>query len=149
MNKEEASKRLDAIEKEAKELRKIIETPEKPKRFKPKIRQKYYFVDSLNNVDYYEWDDDLFDNDCYNAFNCYETKEEAEREAEYFLTLRELRQFSDGLDGDWVVLYSRSEYITALWAFGSSKTLAIRFATKERAQQAIEHFGDRLDILYK
>lgn len=53
-------------------------------RWKPKKEEKYYVVDlgHENSIGSYYWDNDSTDRTYYNAYNCFQTKEQAEKAAE-------------------------------------------------------------------
>jgi hypothetical protein len=46
----------------------------KGKRFKPELGQEYWFVKDNGQVDCNPWDNDIFDLDLWDIFNCYETE---------------------------------------------------------------------------
>lgn len=151
MNKTAALERLNAIEIEQKELRKILEQPEKPERWMPDLGEAYFFISRGGRVNRKIRDNRVdadFADTCDN-FNIYPTKELAQKDADYYRTLRELRAFSDGLDGDYVILYEDS--LTNKFRVAALRNYRFpfpRFKTKQRAEEAIKHFGDRLKLIY-
>jgi len=51
----------------------------RPKRWKPKEGDHYYFITLDGFVKSKRWDGELFEIDCYNFHNCFKTKEQAEK----------------------------------------------------------------------
>lgn len=53
-------------------------------RWKPKDRQRYYYVTlgTSSDVDWHAWDNDRIDNDLYQSGNCFKTEEEAKAKLE-------------------------------------------------------------------
>lgn len=58
-------------------------------RWKPEISEKYWFVDSLHEVQYDTWGDFTIDRKLFDSGNCFKTKEEAKAVAEKFKALLE------------------------------------------------------------
>jgi hypothetical protein len=78
INKEEAIKRLDAIEKEQEELRAIIEA-EEPKSvvYKPEMGEYYYMCLNDSNVVCHQWGNSIIDNLWYSQGRIRKTEEQA------------------------------------------------------------------------
>jgi hypothetical protein len=78
---------MNNIDKVA-ELQRIISTAQddlaklmkqKSKRFKPEFDEEYWYVDEIGVAIDTGWRDSPFDRLCFNNFNCYETKELANK----------------------------------------------------------------------
>lgn len=65
------------------------------KRKPPEYLEKYWLVDTHNEVDEYTWENDGYDLDAFNLRNCFKTEEEAEFEAERRQVIAELANFAD------------------------------------------------------
>ena len=78
----------------------------KYERWKPEKNETYYFVNSFGEIDQ-DWASTGFITDIkrYDAYNCFETKEQAEQEAEKILVRRQLesiaRRLNKGKKIDW------------------------------------------------
>lgn len=77
MNKQELEKKIENLQKQIDEL-KNVKIEEKQKKWKPAVGEKYYYINSVEKINCYDFIDDEFDNDCVNFGNCFKTKEEAE-----------------------------------------------------------------------
>lgn len=124
-------------------------------RWKPEKFQKYYFLDNDGSVGYNRWDGDHIDRNRFDIGNCFKTKEEVKRVAEYLKALAVVRgdattEFTRGksnwfvyLDADHNSLHSTcSYYINSKGVFGLPY-----FATEEDAKRSIEqHKNEWLTI---
>lgn len=124
-------------------------------RWRPKMGQKYYFLDGGGFVYDDRWDDDSVDRGRFEIGNCFKTEEEAERVVEYLKALAVVRgdatsKFIKGID-NWSVHYyaphncldvSDNSYCIRNGIFGLPY-----FATREDAQRSIErHKNEWLTI---
>lgn len=165
-NKKAAIKRLDALDKEAAELRKIIEapgckiTPCGRYLSAPDDREDYWFV--ADEVDGCYWTNDDCDNRNLDQGNCFSTKEAAETELEKQKVMQKLRVLADGFVPDWGYdtcndnpkNYLYYAYRLGTWSVSCSKNTSsglgcIYFPTREAAQAAIDTLGSELDVLLK
>lgn len=70
------------------------------KRWKPNWGENYFRIDAFNDITSLEWNNDAFDNKCYNTRNIYKTKEEAEFELERKQIMIELQNYADDHNGE-------------------------------------------------
>lgn len=133
-----------------------FEEIKEPTRWKPGISQKYYFLDSdglaYNNI----WADDSIDRSRSYIGNCFKTKEEAERVAEYLKALAVVRgdatsKFTKG-NKNWIVYYNTNDNALHLdYNFNHIRNGIFGlpyFATEEDARRSIEqHKKEWLTIL--
>jgi len=151
MNKTDAIKRLDAIEKEQAELRKIIEAPEKKGlRWKPEKHELYYRVgaDEVEDCRSYTRSTTDFN---YNTGNCYKTKAEAEKALEILNRAFELigdwePDWDDGC-GKFRYYHSRTGNVWGITSYISTRDSGLYFPTKEAAQTMIDEFSDDLFLI--
>lgn len=68
-----------------------FEEIKEPTRWKPEADQKYYFSDNDGSVGYNRWDGDHIDRNRFEIGNCFQTKEESKRVAEYLKALATVR----------------------------------------------------------
>ena len=104
MHKEKLQDKIERLEKELEQAKEELKRTSE--RFVPKINEKYYF---LKND--YEIGEDRFcagssiDRTRYENYNCFETKEEAQREASKILIRRKLeaiaKRLNNGEEIDW------------------------------------------------
>lgn len=84
-------------------------------RWKPKTDEIYWFVDSYLKVINDYWVNTSDQRDLYNAYNCFQTREKAEAEAEKILVRRKLediaRRLNKGEKIDWKGAYQDKYYI--------------------------------------
>jgi len=97
MNKQKAIKKIEDVKRELEELQKIIDRPES-KRFKPELNEIYSFVNSLGEVMFDMFKDDITDTFRYNQRNMFKTKKQAEEELKR-LTI--LAQYKDLVEESW------------------------------------------------
>lgn len=87
----EISKRkceIAELEKQKKEE----EEKAKYTRWKPRMGEKYYFIKSNLTIDSEFWNGCTYDSSVYNAYNCFQTEEEAKSAVNYIL--RDLKLFA-------------------------------------------------------
>lgn len=124
----------------------------KPKRWKPKDHEKYYFFDNYYGVENHYWINDLTDNYLHTTHNCFKTKEEAEAYGCNLETKRLLMVFADehNEDIDWkdynqfkYSIYYNYEYDKLnVMSTDSIRKKDIYFSSEEIAEQAIEEIGE-------
>lgn len=116
----------------------------------------YYLVDIYNNIMRVTEDNDQGDKQCYNTGNYYNDKVIAENNARADRLLRQLRQWQAQNDKaiskedwnneskkKWFIIYSSGE-MYAEYYYIMRLPNTIYFATKEKAEEAIEVFKDEL-----
>ena len=139
-----SNRRIDVLETEVKKL-------EEPKPWKPKISEKYYYVDNVHMItDFFHWDGDEFDYVRYNAGNCFSTKERAEQVAEKIKILLKLEQYHDVFCPDYVPDWSnnmRKHYVfydkdkkkwDFDWVASLKSTTLVYFDSEETAQKVCD-----------
>ena len=97
MNKQEILKEINKTEKHLANMKKILEEREY-ERWKPEKRKKFYFLNSYNIAISETWDADCSDAEHYNIYNCFQTREQAETEAEKILVRRQLEDIARRLN---------------------------------------------------
>ncbi len=150
MNKDEKIKELEnkltAIKDEIEEL--------KDHKF-PQLDSKYYYIGSRNHIANTTFEDDIFDTAAKKIGNFFETREEAQKELDKRILLQELKEFAD-YKPDWEDLeykyYIFYEHMDKKLSVGLTQHYhrmgEIYFSTREKAEEALEHFGDRLKVLF-
>lgn len=105
-DKEKLQELINDLKNQLKEAQVKLEKLNKHERFKPEEGEVYYYVDTDNRISNTAFDNS-FVSDCnkYKAYNCFKTKEEAEKEANKILIRRKLediaRRLNDGEKIDW------------------------------------------------
>ena len=118
--------------------------------------EMYYLVDIYNNIMRVPEDNDQGDEQCYNTGNYYNDKVIAKNNARADRLLRQLRQWQAQNDEviskedwnneskkKWFIIYSSGE-MYAEYYYIMRLPNTIYFATKEKAEEAIEAFRDEL-----
>lgn len=120
--------------------------------------EMYYLVDIYNNIMRVTEDNDQGDKQCYSTGNYYSNKMIAENNARADRLLRQLRRWQAQNDEPisvedwnneskkkWFIIYSySSEEMYAEYYYIMRLPNTIYFATKEKAEEAIEVFRDEL-----
>lgn len=129
---EEAQRKLDEARK------KLDEYNTGYKRFKPEYNDVYYYVDYTGEVEYVRWYCSVFDINCYDTYNCFKTKEEAQQEAEKILVRRMLEDIAKRLNKDerfdWTNVCQDKIYI---YFDAEEKRLATNYNTLIKAQGTV------------
>lgn len=101
MNKEEILKEIEKTKQHLTNMEKMLK--ECDERWKPKDNEKFWYIDSSGSVNYC-----LFMSETESRFknyNCFQTREQAEQEAEKILIRRQLediaRRLNKGQEIDW------------------------------------------------
>ena len=105
MNKEEILSEIKKTKEHLANMEKMLKDCE-CERWKPKPSQEYYYVDSGNYVRRVNFNTmNTYDRDRIKAYNCFQTREQAETEAEKILVRRMLediaRRLNKGNKIDW------------------------------------------------
>ena len=110
MTKEELQKLINDLQNQLKEAQVRLEKLNKHERFKPEEGEVYHYVDTDNRISNTVFDNS-FVGDCnkYKAYNCFETKEEAEKEANKILIRRKLEDLARRLNGDEKIDWSNED----------------------------------------
>lgn len=132
-----------------------FEEIKEPTRWKPETDQEYYYVGNNARVFNDDWIDWNIDHDRFDIGNCFQTKEEAERVAEYLKALATVRgdattKFVNG-EYNWYVYFDiengllfpdTTSYLILNGVFGLPY-----FATEEDAKRSIkQHKNEWLTI---
>lgn len=104
MNKQELQNEINKTKEHLANMEKMLAECEH-ERWKPKASQNYYYVDNVGGIQITTWRDNHFDDAYYSIFNCFQTREQAEAEAEKILVRRMLediaRRLNKGEKIDW------------------------------------------------
>lgn len=141
----ELSNRIEQLEKELAELKKLEE--ESVKQFKPTIGDEYWFMNGDGRVESSDWGWDVFEEGAYDIGNTYRTKEEAEFAVEKIRTEADLRGFSKPFERRGNNYYILSD------VYGNDLTIGnmgfyrcqgtIYFESEEEAEEAIRLVGKK------
>lgn len=104
-DKEKILNEINKTEEHLANMKKILAECEY-ERWKPKKNETYYYVSSKGRVKQNMWTDEFTTEDeQYNFYNCFQTREQAEAEAEKILIRRQLeniaRRLNKGKKPDW------------------------------------------------
>lgn len=141
MTREEKIKRIEDIEKELTELKESIkEEDDKP--WKPRYREKYYFITSDGSIFNTDWDD-CMDKKTYAIGNVFKTREEAEFAIEKLKVIHELKQFVEPskkwkCGAKWSIGFDFVTQTLRPILNGNVKYGEIYFSTIENAERAIK-----------
>lgn len=100
-DKEKLQELINDLKKQLQEAQEKLENLDKYERFKPKEGGTYYYVDSNSCISLTTFDSScVSDYNKYKSYNCFETEEEAEKEANKILIRRKLEDIARRLNGD-------------------------------------------------
>ena len=123
----------------------------------PQEDGKYWFVNASGIISESYWENDNADLARKASHNIFRTKEEAQAKADWRQMTDDLWAYAKGVNGGWeadwsgnhmekwLIKYHRNKIIPELWYLCNYGVPA--FKSEALAQQAINHFGDRLNIL--
>lgn len=97
MNKQELQNEINKTKEHLANMEKMLAECEH-ERWKPKASQNYYYVDNVGGIQITTWRDIHFDDAYYSIFNCFQTREQAEAEAEKILVRRMLEDIARRLN---------------------------------------------------
>lgn len=146
--KQELLDKIAELEAKVQELK-----DDKPKGVPEMGREYWYLNSSTSSID--TWGSCTVDQARLKRGNVYLTEEAVIRADDKRILLKELRDFAD-FEPDWsdewqVKYYLVYDHMGEEWAASQDCTIALPcvqyFGTDARIQEAIEHFGDRLDLL--
>lgn len=147
-------KNLDNLTEEEKETfnRLVEKANKKSKVFKPAHRQEYFYIDTEGDVSDQKWEDDGYDNICYELGNCFGTRKQAEFALEKQKVYIKLKRYALEHNEDvfdWRDGYQRKYYIYCeCEELGISYTEYLRvpsniyFTSPIIAQKAIKEIGE-------
>lgn len=114
MNKKEILNEIEKTKEHLANMEKMLEKCEY-KRWKPNIAEIYYFVDSDLRVINDDWVNIEGQRELYNVYNCFQTREQAEAEAEKILIRRQLediaRRLNKGETINWFKCNQKKYYL--------------------------------------
>lgn len=104
MNKQEILDEINKTEEYLANMKKMLKEWE---RWKPADGERYYFLDTYGSISSNNFcSSDYFDSQRYQNYNCFQTREQAEAEAEKILVRRQLediaRRLNKGRKIDWL-----------------------------------------------
>lgn len=148
--KNEYLQKLEEIKAKIEELKQEYELEEETdNRWKPRLGEDYWWVNTYGNVCDDKWGNFDFENDIFNHTDISPTEEQAEFDAERKRIRRELmkygRNFVPGHD-NWAFNYNYRDRIIGYWnSKFSCHPFAIYFESEEMAKKAVEEVGaDRI-----
>ncbi len=97
MNKQEILNEIKKTEKHLANMKKMLEECEY-ERWKPEKGKIFYYLNSYNIAISETWDASYADAEHYNIYNCFQTREQAETEAEKILIRRQLENIARKLN---------------------------------------------------
>lgn len=97
MNKQEILEEINKTKEHLANMEKMLEECEY-ERWKPEKGKMFYFLNSYNIAISETWDADSSDAGHYNIYNCFQTREQAETEAEKILVRRMLEDIARRLN---------------------------------------------------
>ena len=108
--RQELKEIINELKDRLKEAQNKLENLDKNERFKPEENEEYFYVDSDNSIGTTNFDNSFaFDVKTYEAFNCFKTKEEAQKEANKILIRRKLEDLARRLNGDKKIDWNNEE----------------------------------------
>lgn len=129
---------------------------ETSRRWRPKYKGDYFFVDGRGQVYNTTWDDDELDEWRYSERNLFKTEEEAEKHLAYLKARAAILDHADEVNEGWVPDWSSmSELKYSIYYFhkshkslrayenvGMQGATIIHYKSEEAAQDAINKVGD-------
>ena len=101
MNKDELQTLIQDLQNQLEEAQEKLENLDKYGRFKPKEGETYYYVDSNSCISLTTFNSSCVnDYNKYKSYNCFETQEEAQKEANKILIRRKLEDIARRLNGN-------------------------------------------------
>lgn len=122
-----------------------IEEPTDSSNWKPKVDERYFYVNEYGDVEYETWDDDDVDNRLMAMGLVYRTEEECEKARERRLAEVRLRKTStfkpdfENNNGGWVVFYSYvDKELHSMRDNCTDSGELVRYETEEEAKRSIK-----------
>ena len=159
--------RIEELEKQIQELQKELEF-EKNKsviEYPFEKGETYWLLYNDGCISQQSWDDDIYEQECYEIDNVFKTKEEARKEYSKRILLKRFRQFRDKCNGDWK--QKQEDYIDFngyhIEVYNGNGDMKLRsdwnpvcerfclfgyFKKQADCDRAIELFGDEIKRLY-
>lgn len=146
---------VELTEEQVKHVKDLLDIKEN-KKWKPKKREKYYYINGSGSVDSHTFDNDIVDERYISFNNCFKTEEEAKYRVEQIKVYNELKNFADE-NNEEIDLnnYNVKKYVIECdledkevhydWYTSIKSIGQIYFSSKELVEQAIEKVGaDRI-----
>ena len=108
MNKQELRKEVEKARAHLANMEKMLAECEY-ERWKPKKGQRYYYCTTEYQILYLNWYDTKTDEELYSTYNCFQTREQAEAEAEKILVRRMLEDIARRLNKGTKVDYNHGQ----------------------------------------
>ncbi|MBF1463423.1 hypothetical protein [Prevotella pallens] len=122
-----------------------MEEPTDSAHWKPKIAEKYFYINEYGDVEWEVWNDDDVDNRLMAMGLVYRTEEECEEARDRRLAEVRLSQTSDfepdfeNGSGGWVVCYRRrAGKLDYIKTYGCDSGEPVRYATMKEAEKSIK-----------
>lgn len=156
--------RIEELEKQIQELQKELEF-EKNKsviEYPFEKGETYWLLYNDGCISQQSWDDDIYEQECYEIDNVFKTKEEARKEYSKRILLKRFKQFRDKCNGDWkpnlkivglpkycIAINNKTDIMFAMdVTFYNEFNPFGYFKKKEDCQRAIQLFGDEIKRLF-
>lgn len=153
---EEAEQRIKDAQRQIELAKKDIEAIDsKPKRFKARKGQEYYFINGLRDAAATTWDGYLVDKKNYILGNVFKTKEQAEANKEKYLKKIEILEWMEGNRirfSHGVNNYSirwNWHYNTPIIDSDSNHQSTKYCFEKGKAKECIDKFGQDLKLIFE
>ena len=86
MNKQEAIKKTEELEKQLAELKAIIEAPDTSELvFRPSVNDEYFYINDVSKIRNLDFNGDSVDWSLMESGNCFRTEEDAKNSAKYYI----------------------------------------------------------------
>ena len=147
MNKQQILEEIDKTKEHLASMEKLLDECEY-ERWKPADGERYYFLDTYGSISSDGFcSSDYFASQRYQHYNCFQTREQAEQEAEKILIRRQLesiaRRLNKGEYIDWGIVEKKKYY---LFYCTINSTIAMTSIRANKVQGTIycldEKFGD-------
>lgn len=110
MNKQEILNEINKTKEHLANMEKMLKEYEY-ERWKPKEGEKYYAINRYLEATTDEWFDTSHNNEMFNLYNVFRTREQAEQEAEKILVRRQLEDIARGLNkGNKIDWYDENQF---------------------------------------
>ncbi len=155
---EEMFRQVSAILSGVSWFQKIIEEKEEEKPW-PQEEDVYFELMNDGEIDKEKWSNHIYDKETLKRGNIFRTEKEVKREDDRRVLIQELKEFAG--DQSWIdweeecqrkfcinYNHNRKKFVVSHDYEYQQLGVPCYFQTEERAQKAIDHFGDRLKLLF-
>lgn len=153
MTRQEYEEKLADLQSRIDELRHIeieddIPKPPRP-RWKPEIKEHYYFIDSKGYVADLGWAEDQFDLHHFNIGNMFERYDDAAFALERLKVLAQMREWAGNWNDPWYLRFFDGNIAVNERILTTMNLGELRFACKDDAENCIRVIGeDRIKKYY-